>query len=139
MKLICIINNIKTLAYNNIIYWLSIKQERNTLVDIPLVVSVIRMGLEPMTPTLKVLCSTSWASGSPYAFSKSECKGSEIFWYYQIIYNFSCISCFKTDKQEMTLSNLFSGDYVSIARFKMSCKHSSVKIYFKYYCSIKLK
>ncbi len=33
----------------------------------------------------------------------------------------------------MTLSNLFSEDYVSIARFKMSCKHSSVKIYFKYY------
>ena len=25
---------------------------------------VTRMGLEPMTPTLKVLCSTSWASES---------------------------------------------------------------------------
>ena len=25
---------------------------------------VIRLGLEPKTPTLKVLCSTSWASGS---------------------------------------------------------------------------
>ena len=28
--------------------------------------SVIRLGLEPRTPTLKVLCSTSWASESPY-------------------------------------------------------------------------
>ena len=38
--------------------------------------SVIRLGLEPKTPTLKVLCSTSWASGSPFALSlKSECKG----------------------------------------------------------------
>ena len=35
---------------------------------------VIRMGLEPMTPTLKVLCSTSWASGSPLYFVKASAK-----------------------------------------------------------------
>ena len=41
--------------------------------------SVIRLGLEPRTPTLKVLCSTSWASESrlwkPHGlFPKSDAK-----------------------------------------------------------------
>ena len=31
-----------------------------------LILLVIRLGLEPRTPTLKVLCSTSWASESPW-------------------------------------------------------------------------
>ena len=31
--------------------------------------SVIRLGLEPRTPTLKVLCSTCWASESSLCFS----------------------------------------------------------------------
>ena len=36
---------------------------------------VIRMGLEPMTPTLKVLCSTNWASESyQTSFSKASAK-----------------------------------------------------------------
>ena len=38
---------------------------------------VIRLGFEPRTPTLKVLCSTSWASESDLCLLlKSECKDS---------------------------------------------------------------
>ena len=38
---------------------------------------VIRLGLEPKTPTLKVLCSTNWASGSPlFAFDAVFLEGS---------------------------------------------------------------
>ena len=38
---------------------------------------VIRLGLEPKTPTLKVLCSTNWASGSPlFAFDAVFLEGN---------------------------------------------------------------
>ena len=39
-----------------------------------LVLLVIRLGLEPRTPTLKVLCSTSWASESPTLVWRSSLK-----------------------------------------------------------------
>ena len=47
------------------VYWLCthryvyIQKERISHQQYPLLCYVIRMGLEPMTPTLKVLCSTS--------------------------------------------------------------------------------
>ena len=44
--------------------------------------SVIRLGLEPKTPTLKVLCSTSWASGSTLLLL-SGCKDRNSFSYRQ--------------------------------------------------------
>ena len=54
-------------------------------------IRVIRVGLEPTTPTLKVLCSTSWASESVQtkmseirSFLISGCKGTAFFWIDQI-------------------------------------------------------
>ena len=43
---------------------------------------VIRLGLEPRTPTLKVLCSTCWASES--SFFRLRCKGTAFCWIVQI-------------------------------------------------------
>ena len=42
------------------------KKKRETFQFLSL---VIRLGLEPRTPTLKVLCSTSWASESSFGLS----------------------------------------------------------------------
>ena len=42
------------------------KQKKRTIADSLL--EVIRLGFEPKTPTLKVLCSTNWASGSTRCF-----------------------------------------------------------------------
>ena len=54
-------------------------------------IRVIRVGLEPTTPTLKVLCSTSWASESALtemsenrSYLISGCKGTAFFWIDQI-------------------------------------------------------
>ena len=58
------------------------------------VLLVIRVGLEPTTPTLKVLCSTSWASESPLCLFKSafgrrspekRCKVKDFFFIIQIL------------------------------------------------------
>ena len=46
---------------------------------------VIRLGLEPKTPTLKVLCSTNWASGS---LPESGCKGTKFIWNHQMFFWF---------------------------------------------------
>ena len=48
---------------------------------------VIRLGFEPRTPSLKGMCSTSWASESPSnvnQFPDCECKGNTVFSIVQI-------------------------------------------------------
>lgn len=59
---------------NAMVWWTKCKK-RNNHNDYSSFYLVIRMGLEPMTPTLKVLCSTNWASESYQTFfSKASAK-----------------------------------------------------------------
>ena len=83
---------------------------------------VIRMGLEPITPTLKVLCSTSWASGSPCAYVlKASAKLRIFFWLCKLFAYFLHIFFNRYFSNSLLLYNLFACLLVYCLPYSLVC------------------
>ena len=80
------------------------------------------MGLEPMTPTLKVLCSTSWASGSPCAYVlKASAKLRIFFWLCKLFAYFLYIFFNRYFSNSLLLYNLFACLLVYCLPYSLVC------------------